>query len=119
LPAIKKIVKVIHCASRTTIAQAENAMDNFLEKWRLKEMAEEDIYFAKRDLELIEALHKRQLIQRAPCERLTEKQQAEAFEDRYAALSGDVSNTLEDTDRHRQLLQRLRHLVDDLLGACK
>jgi hypothetical protein len=34
---------------------------DFVEKLRLKEAAEEDIYFAKRDLELIETLHEKQL----------------------------------------------------------
>jgi hypothetical protein len=34
-------------------------MTNLLEKLRLKEMAEEDIYFARRDRELIEALRRR------------------------------------------------------------
>ena len=33
---------------------------DFVEKLRLKEMADEDIYFARRDLELIEALRKEQ-----------------------------------------------------------
>jgi len=94
-------------------------MDSFVEKWRLKEMAEEDIYFAKRDLELIEALHQRQLMERAPCDHFNEQQKAKAFEDRYAALSGDVDNTLSHTDKRRQLLRSLRQLVDDILGACK
>lgn len=94
-------------------------MDSFVEKWRLKEMAEEDIYFAKRDLELIEALHERQLIQRAPCNHVADKQQAQAYEDRYAALSGDVNSAIDDTDKHRKLLESLRHLVDDILRACK
>ena len=34
-------------------------MTNLTEKLRLKGMAEEDIYFARRDRELIEALHRR------------------------------------------------------------
>jgi hypothetical protein len=33
-------------------------MSNFIDKLRLKERAEEDIYFAKRDRELIAALHR-------------------------------------------------------------
>jgi len=34
-------------------------MPGFAEKMRLKEMAEEDIYFAQRDRELIEALRRK------------------------------------------------------------
>ena len=34
-------------------------MTIWTEKLRLKEMAEEDIYFARRDRELIDAMHKR------------------------------------------------------------
>ena len=34
-------------------------MSGFVEKMRLKEMAEEDIYFAQRDRELIEAMHRK------------------------------------------------------------
>ncbi len=34
-------------------------MSGFAEKMRLKEMAEEDIYFARRDRELIEALRRK------------------------------------------------------------
>ena len=36
-------------------------MNDFATKLRLKEMAEEDIYFARRDRELIKAMHERRL----------------------------------------------------------
>ena len=36
-------------------------MNDYPDKLRLKEMAEEDIYFAKRDRELIAAMHERKL----------------------------------------------------------
>ena len=35
-------------------------MSGFVETMRLKEMAEEDIYFARRDRELIQALRRKQ-----------------------------------------------------------
>ena len=38
-------------------------MNSFSSKLKLKEMAEEDIYFAKRDQELIEALRKKKRAQ--------------------------------------------------------
>ena len=37
----------------------EHAVSNFSEKLRLKEKAEEDLYFARRDRELVAALHRR------------------------------------------------------------
>lgn len=98
-------------------------MNTFVEKLRLKEMAEEDIYFAKRDLELIEALHQRQLTQHAPCNSVTAHQQAKAFEDRYAALSSDLDNdadkAMEYDGKRRKFLQSLRQLIDDILHACQ
>lgn len=41
-------------------------MTTWTEKLRLKGMAEEDIYFAKRDRELIDALHKRRTARQRP-----------------------------------------------------
>ena len=47
-------------------------MSGFAETMRLKEMAEEDIYFAQRDRELIEALHRKKA-QREGAEAETEQ----------------------------------------------
>ncbi|WPL15630.1 hypothetical protein Thiowin_00536 [Thiorhodovibrio winogradskyi] len=98
-------------------------MNTFVEKLRLKEMAEEDIYFAKRDLELIEALHQRQLTQHAPCNSVTAHQQAKVFEDRYAALSkapdNDADKAMEHGDNGRKHLKSLRKLIDDIWHACQ
>lgn len=41
-------------------------MTTWTEKLRLKGMAEEDIYFARRDRELIEAMHRRRAQQLQP-----------------------------------------------------
>jgi hypothetical protein len=41
-------------------------MTSWTEKLRLKGMAEEDIYFARRDRELIDALHKRRSRKQRP-----------------------------------------------------
>lgn len=41
-------------------------MTTWTEKLRLKGMAEEDIYFARRDRELIDALHKRRAASQRP-----------------------------------------------------
>ena len=42
------------------------AMSHFIEQLRLAEKAAEDIYFARRDQELIESLHRRLLLEKAP-----------------------------------------------------
>ena len=42
-------------------------MSNFVDKIHLKELAEEDLYFAKHDRELIRALQKKQLGKLAKC----------------------------------------------------
>ena len=42
-------------------------MSTFIKNLKLKEQAEEDIYFAKRDRELIEALHRKELANHACC----------------------------------------------------
>ena len=54
--------------------QRMNDMTNWAEKLRLKGMAEEDIYFARRDRELIDAMHKlRSARQHQPDRRAKEK----------------------------------------------
>ena len=58
-------------------------MSNFVEKLRLKEMAEEDLYFAKRDLDLIKALHNKKLAQAVDCRSESCKTKAEGFEKRF------------------------------------
>lgn len=89
-------------------------MTDFVEKLRLREMAEEDIYFAKRDLELIDALHRKQLAQLAECGGdAGDAGRAKAFEDRYEALS----------EQHKQggsaLLRAYRELLDEIARACR
>lgn len=44
-------------------------MTNLTEKLRLKGMAEEDIYFARRDRELIEAMHRRESQKHRPADK--------------------------------------------------
>jgi hypothetical protein len=48
-------------------------MTNWTEKLRLKGLAEEDIYFARRDRELIEALHQRKSAKQRPAKKGEEK----------------------------------------------
>ncbi len=88
-------------------------MNDFIDKLRLKELAEEDIYFAKRDVELIKALRKKKLGKRAKCADGDERRTAKAFEDRFEAIS----------EKHekepRKLLRSYRALLDEIREVCK
>ncbi|NEV62651.1 hypothetical protein [Thiorhodococcus minor] len=87
-------------------------MTQFPEKLRLREMAEEDIYFAKRDVELIEALHKKRLGKLAKCAD-GEKKAAKAFEQRFEDL------TQRHKDKPHKLLRAYRALLDEIKKACE
>jgi len=88
-------------------------MSDFVDKLRLKEIAEEDLYFAKKDRELIQALHDKKLSKLAECGDAGEKKQAELFEKRFEEV----------TEKHkkkpRKLLRRYRDLLDDIKEVCK
>lgn len=92
-------------------------MNDFVEKLRLKEMAEEDIYFAQHDLELIEALHQKRLAKHSRCDSFAQKHQARGFEDRYAALACQHKSLVHKAKR-LELLRGLRELLDDVWHAC-
>ncbi len=78
----------------------------FSDKLRLKEMAEEDIYFARRERELIEAIHRRN---RAG--RLGEESDAQRIQ-ATGEKPGDVSGR--ERRESREPAGRLRHLLDTL-----
>ena len=84
-------------------------MTGFTTKMALKEMAEEDIYFAKRDRELIKALHKQRLKDVVKCE---ENKGAKKFETQFREV----------TDRHKRNPKRLakayRKLLSGIRKAC-
>jgi hypothetical protein len=82
---------------------------DFPTKLRLKALAEEDIYFAKRDRELINALHERRLAKHLKLESNRKKKKAQLLERRYARVSA------EHRDRPRKLGRRYRKLVDKAL----
>jgi hypothetical protein len=87
-------------------------MTDFVERLQLKGQADEDIYFAKQDRELLDALHRRQLGAVADCE-AGDQDRAAAFEDRFQAV----------TDRHRdepgRLLSAYRRLLDEINALCR
>jgi hypothetical protein len=87
-------------------------MADFVEKLQLKGKADEDIYFAKRDRELLDALHRRQLEAVADCA-AGDKDRAAGFEDRFQAIS----------ERHKDepgvLLSAYRRLLDEINAICR
>ena len=87
-------------------------MSDFVDNLRLKEAADEDIYFAKRDVELIEALRKKKLSKLAKCDG-GERKRAKDFEKRFKSLA----------DKHkrkpRRLMRAIHALLDEIKEACK
>ena len=88
-------------------------MSNFPEKLRLKALAEEDIYFAKRDRELIKALHERKLAKHLKLEAKKKKKKAQVLEDKYAAA------TVENGHKLKKLGKCYRSLIDKALKLIK
>lgn len=87
-------------------------MADFTDKLSLKGMAEEDIYFAKRDRELINALHKKKLEKVVECEHDGKKQLVKQYEKRFEKI----------TDKHKKkpkkLLRACHDLVEEILHRC-
>lgn len=62
-------------------------MTKLPEKLRLKALAEEDIYFAKRDRELIKALHERKLAKYLDVDSKKAKKKAKTLQKEYAEVT--------------------------------
>ena len=93
------------------------AMTDFPNKLRLKEMAEEDIYFAKRDRELIKAMHARKLAKHLKIEENRKKRKAEGLEDRYAIVTKEHWHKLKKLQKHyRNLIDKAFKLVKHKKG---
>ena len=84
-------------------------MTNWPDKLRLKALAEEDIYFAKRDRELIKALHERRLAKHLKVDAKKAKKKAKALQKTYA----DV--TLSHRGKPKRLAKYYRDLVKKAL----
>ncbi len=84
-------------------------MTNWPDKLRLKALAEEDIYFAKRDRELIKALHKRRLAKHLKVDTKKAKKKAKRLQKAYA----DV--TIGHKDRPKRLAKFYRGLIKKAL----
>lgn len=87
-------------------------MSDFIDKLTLKGKAEEDVYFAKRDLELIEALHKKKLHKVVQCENDDDKELPRQYEKRFEKIA----------DKHKKKPKRLaracKELIDEIVDRC-
>ena len=88
-------------------------MTDFPDKLRLKEMAEEDIYFARRDRDLIRAMHERKLAKHLKLEKNKKKKKAQRLENKYAIV------TAEHWYEPKKLLNCYRNLIGKALKLVK
>jgi hypothetical protein len=86
-------------------------MTKIVETLRLKELAEEDIYFAKRDQELIQALHRKRLAEAVAADTAKERKRARSFEKRYRKIHRCCQR------KPLKLIRALRRLLDRILVA--
>jgi hypothetical protein len=86
-------------------------MSKFVETLRLKELAEEDIYFAKRDQELIQALHDKRLAEVIAADTRKNRKLASAFEKQYRKVNRACRK------EPLMLIRAIRRLVDKILVA--
>ena len=86
-------------------------MSKFVETLRLKELAEEDIYFAKRDQELIQALHEKRLVEAVAAATRKNRKLARVFEKQYRKVNRACRK------EPLMLIRAIRRLVDRILVA--
>lgn len=87
-------------------------MTTLPDKLRLKALAEEDIYFAKRDRELIAALHKRKLDKHRQLNNRKARKKAKALQKQYAACAANYSKRPKKlVECYRALVKKARKLV--------
>ena len=92
-------------------------MNEFADKMKLKEMAEEDIYFAKRDLELIEALRQRRLKEHVQCPSEGDGDRAKAYEKKFKKLTRKHrKNPQSMIEAYRKLIGKIRRKCASLRG---
>jgi len=87
-------------------------MSDFIGKLKVKEKAEEDIYFAKVDRELIEALHKKRLHKVVKCEDDAEKKIAKEYEQRFEKI------TKKNKKKPKRLLRACKELIAEIMERC-
>ena len=67
-------------------------MGDFASKLRLKGLAEEDVYFAKRDRELLEALRKKKLAKEVTCDSDGEKESARPLPSEIESVAAGIKD---------------------------
>ena len=87
-------------------------MSDFPDKMRLKGLAEEDIYFAKRDRELLRALREKRLAETAECGSKRHRKRARSFEKKFDKV------TDKHKDNERKRLKAYRRLIDKIIRIC-
>ncbi len=85
-----------------------------MEKLKLKGMAEEDIYFAKRDRELIEALRQKRLKEQVTCPSDGNKKiKAKSYEKKFQKI------TRKHRKRPKRLVEGYRKLIEKIKKKCR
>ena len=87
-------------------------MSDFIDALKVKGKAEEDIYFAKRDRELIEALRTKRLRKVVKCEDDAEKKVAKEYEKRFDKI------TSKHKKKPKKMLRACKELVTEILERC-
>jgi flagellar motor switch protein FliM len=88
-------------------------MANLTDKLKLKELAEENIYFAKRDRELIEALHEKDLAKTLGTKGRKDRKLARSFERKFKKV------TKAHKKRPRKLSRAYHKLIRKIHAAFK
>ena len=88
-------------------------MPDFVDKLKLKGMAEEDVYFAKRDRELIEALRKKKLAEKARCSNKKGEDKAAAYQAAFDEI------TRKHRKKPKRLVKSYRKLIDKIRRKCQ
>jgi hypothetical protein len=87
-------------------------MTDFVDKLRLKGKSEEDIFFAKRDRELLEALHAKRLHKVVECEDDAKRKVANAYEKRFKKL------TKKHKAKPKKLARACKELIAEIMDRC-
>lgn len=87
-------------------------MPDLLRKLTLKGQAEEDIYFAERDRELIKALHKKKLHKVVQCKNNRDKKLTKQYEKRFAKITEKHKN------KPKRLARACKELIVEIVERC-
>ncbi len=86
-------------------------MSTFPEQLKLKERAEEDIYFARRDRQLIKALREKELAEAVGAKEKKRKKLAKSFEKKFKRV------TKAHKKKPKKLLKAYRKLLNKIIAA--